>query len=126
MNKQETVLLDAEGKRLVLKGEVCLREGLLEMLVCLKQTKEHESILSVATKAQTVHAGLLALFALDQLVLWHIYATALLVGACWSMDWPGSRRAHPAGRSTPWAGTSWRWSCRWPSAPTCRRRSSTA
>jgi hypothetical protein len=61
LNKQETVLLDAEGKRLVLKGEVCLREGLLEMLVCLKQTKEHESILSVATKAQTVHAGLLAL-----------------------------------------------------------------
>jgi hypothetical protein len=61
LNKQETVLLDAEGKRLVLKGEVCLREGLLEMLACLKQTKEHESILSVATKAQTVHAGLLAL-----------------------------------------------------------------
>jgi hypothetical protein len=61
LNKQETVLLDPAGKRLVLKGEVVLREGLLELLACLKQTKEHEAILSVPTKAQTVHAGLLAL-----------------------------------------------------------------
>ncbi len=61
LNPQGTVLLDAAGKRLLLKGEVCLREGLLEMLACLKQSKEHESILSVDTKAQIVHAGLLAL-----------------------------------------------------------------
>lgn len=61
LNKQETVLLDAGGKRLVLKGEVVMREGLLEMLVCLAQSKEHESVLAVKTKAQTVHAGLLAL-----------------------------------------------------------------
>lgn len=61
LNPQGTVLLDAAGKRLLLKSEVCLREGLLEMLVCLKQTKEHESVLSVDTKAQIVHAGLLAL-----------------------------------------------------------------
>ena len=61
LNPQGTVLLDAAGKRLLLKAEVCLREGLLEMLACLKQSKEHESILSVDTKAQIVHAGLLAL-----------------------------------------------------------------
>lgn len=61
LNKQETVLLDQEGKRLILKSEVVLREGLLEMLTCLKGTKEHESILAVPTKAQTIHAGLLAL-----------------------------------------------------------------
>lgn len=61
LNPQETVLLDAAGKRLLLKGEICLREGQLEMLACLKRTKEHESILSVDAKAQTVHAGLLAL-----------------------------------------------------------------
>lgn len=61
LNKEGTVLLDAERKRLILKAEVCLREGLLEMLACLKQTKEHEAILRVDTKAQVVHAGLLAL-----------------------------------------------------------------
>lgn len=61
LNPQGTVFLDKPGRRLVLKGEVCLRDGLLEMLVCLKRTKEHEAILSVDTKAQIVHAGLLAL-----------------------------------------------------------------
>src|SRR5688572_6193568 len=61
LNPQGTVLLDAAGKRLLLKGEVCMREGLLEMLACLKQSKEHESIVSVETRAQIVHAGLLAI-----------------------------------------------------------------
>lgn len=61
LNKNETVLLDLPGKKLVLKSEVVLREGLLEMLVCLKRSKEHESILAVDTQAQVVHAGLLAL-----------------------------------------------------------------
>ena len=61
LNKSETVLFDAKGKKLLLKSEVVLREGMLELLVCLKQTKEHESILSVNTQAQIVHAGLIAL-----------------------------------------------------------------
>ena len=61
LNKQETVLLDQAGKRLFLKGRVCLRKGALELLCCLKQTKEHEAIFSVDTKAYVVHAGLLAL-----------------------------------------------------------------
>lgn len=61
LNKAGTVLLDAKGKKLLLKSEVVLREGLLELLVCLKRSKEHESILSVDTQAQYVHAGLLAL-----------------------------------------------------------------
>jgi hypothetical protein len=61
LNKSKTVLLDVKGKRLLVQAEVVLREGLLEMLVCLKQTKEHESILSVDAKAQIIHAGLLAL-----------------------------------------------------------------
>lgn len=61
LNPQKTVLLDKANRRLLLQGEVCLREGVLEMLVCLKRTKEHEAIFSVDTKAQIVHAGLLAL-----------------------------------------------------------------
>lgn len=61
LNKQETVLLDVKGKRVLVKSKVVLREGLLEMFACLKQTKEHESILAVDAKAYTVHAGLLAI-----------------------------------------------------------------
>ena len=48
-------------KRVVLEGEVCLREGQLEMFACLKGTKEHEAIVAVPTKAHVVHAALVAL-----------------------------------------------------------------
>lgn len=61
LNKSGTVLLDVPGKRVLLKAEVVLQEGLLEMLCCLKQTKEHESILAVDAKAYVVHTGLLAI-----------------------------------------------------------------
>ena len=61
LNKSGTVSIDLKAKRLLVKSEVVLREGLLEMLVCLKQTKEHESLLSVDAKAQVIHAGLVAL-----------------------------------------------------------------
>lgn len=55
------VWLDKANKRLVLDSTVSLTDGKLEMFACLKSTKEHESILSVKTKAFVVHAGLLAL-----------------------------------------------------------------
>lgn len=61
LNPEETVLFDKMNGKLVLKTKVCLREGLLEMFLCPKQTKEHESILTIDSKAQVIHAGLLAL-----------------------------------------------------------------
>ncbi|MBQ16056.1 MAG: hypothetical protein CMJ65_02905 [Planctomycetaceae bacterium] len=61
LNRQGTVLLDRDGKRLLLKAKVAARDRVLEMLCCLKQTKEHESILSLDASAAIVHAGLLAL-----------------------------------------------------------------
>lgn len=61
LNTQGTVLLDVPGKRLLLKTKICLREGVLEMFCCLKQTKEHESILSIDSEAYVIHTGLLAL-----------------------------------------------------------------
>ncbi|MAG93069.1 MAG: hypothetical protein CMJ48_04900 [Planctomycetaceae bacterium] len=61
LNKQQTVLLDAEGKRLLVKAKVSLRDGLLEMFCCLKQTKEHESVVSVDARAHVIHTGLLAI-----------------------------------------------------------------
>ena len=61
LNKQGTVLIDVDGKRLLVKTKVCLREGVLEMFCCLKQSKEHESILSVDSEAFVIHTGLLAL-----------------------------------------------------------------
>jgi hypothetical protein len=61
LNKPGTVLLDRKNKRVLLKTHVVLRQGPLEMLCCLKQTKEHESIVSVEARAQEVHAALLAI-----------------------------------------------------------------
>ncbi len=61
LNRQKSVLLDLKGKRVLLKSRVCLRDGQLEMLICKKQTKEHESILSVDSKAYVIHTALLAL-----------------------------------------------------------------
>ena len=61
LNPKGTVLLDRAGKRLLLKAKVCARDRVLEMLCCLKRTKEHESILTLDASAAVVHAGLLAL-----------------------------------------------------------------
>ena len=55
------VWLDVNNKRVVLNGYVCLREGQLEMMVTLAETKEHEAILAIKSKAFIVQAGLLAL-----------------------------------------------------------------
>lgn len=61
LNQEGTVLLDAKNKTLIVKTEVVLREGTLEMLLCKKQTKEHESILAFDGKAYILHAGLVAM-----------------------------------------------------------------
>lgn len=61
LNPNETVLLDAGRKRLVLKTIVCQREAMLEMFLCKTGTKEHEAVLAVDADAAVIHAGLLAL-----------------------------------------------------------------
>ena len=58
--RYDKVRHDKEARRVYLKAQVALRQGSLEMLCCLKQTKEHESILSLDARAKEVHAGLLA------------------------------------------------------------------
>ncbi len=55
------IWIDAEGHALVMIGRVCQREVPLELFACLKNSKEHESIVSINTRAYIVHAGLLAL-----------------------------------------------------------------
>ena len=52
--------IDATDKQVVMQGEVCLTQGPLEMFAVTKGTKEHEAVVSVNTKAQVIHAALLA------------------------------------------------------------------
>ena len=50
---------DGKTKRVVLKARVVLREGVLEHLLCLKGTKEHEAILATDAAPRQIHAVLL-------------------------------------------------------------------
>jgi hypothetical protein len=54
------VWIDPQRNAVAVGGEVCLREGQLEMFACLKGTKEHESVVTLNTRAYVVHAALLA------------------------------------------------------------------
>jgi hypothetical protein len=60
LHPTDPVWFDKEHKSVVVLTEVCQRKVTLEMFACLKGSKEHESILSVPTKAFVIHAGLLA------------------------------------------------------------------
>jgi len=50
---------DPEGKQLIVRARVALREGPLEPLLCLKGTKEHEPVLATPAVPRQIHAGLL-------------------------------------------------------------------
>ncbi len=53
--------VDPKEKTVIVDGQVSLREGMLEMFACTRNTKEHESVVSANTKAYIVHAALLGL-----------------------------------------------------------------
>ena len=55
------VWVDPKEGVVIVDGQICLREGMLEMFACTRNSKEHESIVSVNSKAWPVHAGLVAL-----------------------------------------------------------------
>jgi hypothetical protein len=55
------VWVDAKERAVIIDGQISLREGMLEMFACLRNTKEHESVVSANTKAYIVHAALVGL-----------------------------------------------------------------
>lgn len=62
MNKEKTLYIETAedgSKRVLFAAEVCLKDGvMLEVLVCKKDTKEHESILRTDIDARFIHAAL--------------------------------------------------------------------
>ncbi len=58
------VWVDLKRKLVVVDGVVALRDGVLEMFACPKNTKEHEAVVAVNATAQLVHTGLLAVGAI--------------------------------------------------------------
>ncbi len=55
------IWIDPKKKVVIVDGQISLREGMLEMFACTRNTKEHESIVSANTKAYLVHTALLFL-----------------------------------------------------------------
>ena len=53
--------INLEEKSVDVDATVCLRTGFLELVACTKDSKEHESILSVDAKPSHIHAALLLL-----------------------------------------------------------------
>lgn len=60
VTKDYDIWIDEKRKAVVVDGEICLREGQLEMFACPKGSKEHESVVAVNAKPRFVHAALLA------------------------------------------------------------------
>jgi hypothetical protein len=61
LSSEYDVWVDPKEKAVIIDGQISLREGMLEMFACTRNTKEHESIVSANTKAYIVHAALLSL-----------------------------------------------------------------
>jgi hypothetical protein len=61
LSSEYDVWVDPKEKAVIIDGQISLREGMLEMFACTRNTKEHESIVSANTKAYVVHAALLGL-----------------------------------------------------------------
>ncbi len=55
--------LNMEEKAVDVEAEVCLHEGLLELVACTPDSKEHESIVMIKAKAMHIHTALLLLWA---------------------------------------------------------------
>jgi hypothetical protein len=55
------IWIDPKEKSVIVNGQISLRQGMLEMFACTRNTKEHEAIVSAETKAFLVHAALLRL-----------------------------------------------------------------
>ncbi len=61
LSPQYDIWVDPKEKAVLIDGQISLREGMLEMFACTRNTKEHESIVSANTKAYLAHAALLSL-----------------------------------------------------------------
>ncbi|HEV2948796.1 MAG TPA: YdjY domain-containing protein [Gemmataceae bacterium] len=53
------LVVDGDKRKVMVQAEVCLREGMLEHLMCRQRTKEHEAVLSADVDARDIHKALI-------------------------------------------------------------------
>ena len=54
------IWIHSKKKQVAIAGEICLTRGFLELFACMKNTKDHESVVALQGKAELIHAALLA------------------------------------------------------------------
>jgi len=55
------LVVDFQNRCVDIKATICLDEGMLELIACTKETKEHESIVTITARPMHVHTALLLL-----------------------------------------------------------------
>jgi hypothetical protein len=60
LSPENEIWLDSENKQVIVGGQICLTAGPLEMLICPRNTKEHESVISAKVESWQVHGALMA------------------------------------------------------------------
>jgi hypothetical protein len=53
------LVIEGDKRKVMVQAEVCLREGMLEHLMCRQRTKEHEAVLSAEVDARDIHKALI-------------------------------------------------------------------
>ncbi len=60
VSPQDQCWVDFKRRLVIVNGKICQRRGLLEMFACPLDTKDHESIVCVYSRAYVIHTALLA------------------------------------------------------------------
>ena len=55
------LVVDFQKRCVDIEATICLDEGMLELIACTKETKEHESIVTITARPMHVHTALLLL-----------------------------------------------------------------
>lgn len=59
LDPQSPLWVSPDKTQVILVGDVCLQEGVLEFFACSRQSKEHESIVALDVQPHLIHAALL-------------------------------------------------------------------
>ena len=60
LSSRDQCWVDFKHQLVIVNGKICQRRGLLEMFACPLDTKDHESIVCVYSRAFVIHTALLA------------------------------------------------------------------
>jgi hypothetical protein len=89
---------DLRAKRVTMDGRVALTSGAVELLACVRGTKDYESVLALDCQPYDLHLGLLAIGLEPGRPARDSSRGSLPAGRRWSCGWSGrTERAAPSG-----------------------------